>query len=593
MTKKKNYKEIIDILKEKYNHKSNLIDWIEIRLHLKIPKTYSYEKIISTLVKQSKEEEFSAKAYNYKSFSEIIEKSNIDDALLIFSKKELELFAKSLSQNQKLWKYNKDSLDKLRKTIVRNSNLKQFQNLFPKLIQEKKIYPVMQYYKSVIGPLGITRSKIKRKSMESDELVSFLSNYLTKETFPDVLKQTNFKKLINNNFDENLKPFALQQYLLTHVSLEGIAKIFNALIENEVIKISEIERFWGYTVTPCGVILDKETDPNENLVHILLEKIPKKVLKKELENEGFQSGSLELRLYGKCVMGKPEEILANEFGKTDLRQIGQKLGLVRVSKISDIDELIKYVMLQLGFILPEKVTGVLEYIDNLENLKIELQNRPKSEQIGIMNRVYIITEKILKDLIYFYSALIWEDILNIGDRNEMIEHTNSHLKSELSIENDVSRLMFGQLLGLMKKMNNHVTNNQKFKKIHNTKLGRSQLFPKEEISILGVINDNRAKFTHDVDSSIISKNLLTPKQIIEDLLKFGKKLRDKKIYPIAFRILREVTNEYNISYHEILDEQGNQIKVFSNEFLDVGKSGFMINKTDNVAVKPIIVTKFW
>ncbi len=594
MENKQNYKELVDILKEKFNHKNTFIQLIKKNHNLKIPKTHSYEKILSTIIQKDKEYDFAMKTFHCNSLKEIVEKRNIHAAMDIFSKDDLILLATKLSQNQKLWKFDKSSLDNIRNSIVRYSTLLQFQKLFPQLISEQKIYPVMQYYKAVIGPLGITRSKVNRKSMESDELVSFLSKYITKETFKQFLEQTDFSNVLEKyKIDENLKPIALQQLFLTNKTSENIAQIFNILIEDEIIKISEIERYYNYTVTPCGIIIDKETKPIKNLITILIEKIPKNQLEEELKQEGLYSGPLEHRLYGKCVKSKPEEILSNEFGKTDLRKIGEKLGLVRVNKISDIKELIKYVLLQLGFSLPEKIIGISRYIQNLELYLSEIETKSKTEILAIMPNVYLDTEKILKDLIYFYSAIIWNDVLESEDKEDMIESANKRLKSESVIERDISRSSFGQLFAVLKKLNNYTESNPNIKKLLKNKLGRSQLIGTHEISELGIVTDNRAKFIHDVSSNPIPKMLLTPKEIINSLLKVTKKFIDKKIYPTSFRTLKEITNEYGIQYYEILDENNNEIQVFTDEYLETGKTGFMISKTKQVVVNPIIVIKFW
>ena len=324
-----------------------------------------------------------------------------------------------------------------------------------------------------------------------------------------------------------------------------------------------------------------------------MKKIPKENLKEELDQEGIQSGPLELRLYVKCAQTKPEDILLNEFGKTDLRLIGKKLGLVRVNKISDINELIKYVLIQLGFYLPEQVNGVSEYTKILETYKSALRNQPKSEHSLFITKTFVLLEKILKDLIYFYSLLFWKEITKIDDQRDIVESVNQKLKSEFSIEKDVTLLGLGQLIGLLKKMNKYCSENLQVKKKLKSELGRAIIFPSEYISSLAKLNDNRSKFTHDVDSEVLLKNELNPEEIIVESIRIIRKLVEKKIYPIAFRTIKEITNEYNVSYCEIIDEFGNQFPVFSEEMLEPGKTGFLISKTEKIAVNPVVVQKYW
>ena len=96
----------------------------------------------------------------------------------------------------------------------------------------------------------------------------------------------------------------------------------------------------------------------------------------------------------------------------------------------------------LGFYLPEEIKGISEYVRILETFKGQLQNQPKSEYSVVITKTYILTEKMLKDLIYFHSFLFWEDI---------------------SIDKDLAMLGLGQLIGLMKKMNQYFSENLKSK----------------------------------------------------------------------------------------------------------------------------------
>ena len=70
---------------------------------------------------------------------------------------------------------------------------------------------------------------------------------------------------------------------------------------------------------------------------------------------------------------------------------------------------------------------------------------------------------MLKDLIYFHSFLFWEDITIIEDLRDRMESVNEKLKSDFSIDKDLAMLGLGQLIGLMKKMNQYFSENLKSK----------------------------------------------------------------------------------------------------------------------------------
>ncbi|TBR12261.1 MAG: hypothetical protein EPO62_00410 [Candidatus Nitrosotenuis sp.] len=588
----KNFDELTLIVKARMDSKNDLINWLKRNLELRIPKNTSYDKIFSILKEKDKEHDFSMKFSHCNTFDEIIDKNEINDALHIFSKDELILFANQLSHNQKKWKYDKSTYLSIIKSILKNTKKQDFRNLFPKLILEKKISPVIQYYKSVIGPLGITRAKEDRKSITADELVSLLSDYITDDTFDLFLKNViDVNVDLLKNLNEKLMLFAVQQILLTNYTMSEISTIFNKLVGDKIIKINEVKRYWGYTITPCGLIVDTESDPIQNLVNVLMNKIPNNELDEELIKGGFASGPLSDRVYGLCVNEKPEQILDREFGKSDLKQLARSLGLANVDEISDKNALSQYVMLKLGFTLPQTPWGILNYCIDLERYKTELNNST-GDEIGIITKVYVIIEKMLKDLIYFYSFIVVTDLFMKNYVEIIDEKINERIREKLSLDADVSRLTLGKLLNLLKKLNSIAEHDDAIKKFFETKLYRKTLFPHDELTELGTIIDNRARFTHDYDSSKNPSKLLSPLQIIESSVRIMKKLYDEKIYPVSFNVLRAISNQYNVNYYEVILEDGNQITVVT-DHLDIDKSWLMINFTDKIAIKPIIVERFW
>ncbi len=588
----KNLDELTLIVKARIDSKNDLINWLKRNLELRIPKNSSYDKIFTIVKEKGKEKDFSKKLFHCETFNEVIQKDEIDGALHIFQKDDLVYLANQLSHNQKKWKYNKSTYQIIIDSIVKNTTKQDFVNLFPKLILENRIFSVMQYYKAVIGPLGITQAKESRKATESDELVSLLSEYVTGDSYELFLKYAEIPRNDLNNLANRLQPIAVQQLLLSNYTIQEISTIFNRLINDKVIKIDAVRRYWEYTVTPCGLIIDIESDPIQNLVNILLKKIPNEELDKELIKDGYASGPLYDRVYGLCLIEKPEQILDREFGKTDLKLLSKSLGLVNFDDISDKNALIQYVMLKLGFTLPQKPRGISHYLTELEQYRLALNNS-KWDVTGIVTKVYVIIEKMLKDLIYFYSFIVLTELVGKKFIDEEPEKINQKIKELFSLDADISRQTLGKLLSLLRKLNSLAEQNNSFKKFLETYLDKRELFPPNELADIGTIIDNRARFTHDHDSSKNPSKLLSPIQIIESIFRIMNQFYSKKIYPVSFNVLREISNQYNITYYEVLLEDGNQLTVVTDVYLENDKSWLMINLTDKIAIKPIIVKRFW
>lgn len=589
----RSFEELTSIVKNRFDSKSSLVSWIKKNLNIKITQNTSYDNIFSTVIKKQKEKDFSAKLFHCQTFNEIIEKSEINDALYIFSKDELILFANQTSHNQKKWKYDKSTNQSIIKSIVRNTAKQDFKNLFPKLMLEKQLFTVVQYYKSVVGPLGITRAKENRKAMAADELASLLSEYITNDTYEEFVKYVKIQDDDIKNISDQLRPLAVQQLLLSNYSIQEIISIFNKLIDEKVIKIENVRKYWNCTITPCGLIIDIEAEPIQNLVDILIKKIPNDDLEKELARKGYSSGTLSDRVYALCMEEKPEQILDREFGKSDLKQLAKNLGLVNVAEIDDKSSLIQYVMLKLGFTLPQKPRGISNYLEELEQFGKALRNT-NSDETGIITKVYVIIEKVLKDLIYFYSFILVTDLLRKKDVEEIGDEINKKIKEKFSLETNVSRLMLGKLLNLLKKLNDASEEDNLFKNFIKEKLQREELIPHIYLDEIGTIIDNRARFTHDHDASKKPSKLLSSSQIIESAIRIMKRFVEDKIYPTSINVIKEISDQYNNNYYEVLLENGNTLVVVTDNYgLEIGKPWFMINFTDKIAVKPIIVERFW
>lgn len=589
----RNFSEVIEVLRD-YTNKEELINWLKKKMDLRLPKQSTYENILTTIQNSDKEKEFCTKSFRCSSFNQVIEKYDMVNAMDGFSKNQLILIADELSNNKKKWKYDKKTIRGITGPMLGNVIKEDFQRAFPKLILEHKIPRLVQHHKWITGPLGITKAKIERRDSDADDLIELLSDHITKKTFPYLRQLAAFlPREIQLDITDELFLSKLNQLIISYGEDKQILQILNQLIEKGIIIILKEKKYWNFVATPCGIFAESLYDQVEMLTDIQLENIPNDDLDNELKREGFRSGPLRERLYGKCIKTPPDSILDKQFGISHLKRIGRKFGLVNLNKISNKDELIRYLLIRIGFTLPLKIEGVVDYISILKSYKTQVEKAMKDDVIaGIMNNVYVASEKILKDLIYFHISCFWPEINEQDDRDGMIVLARKKI-IEAFDERDFTGPSFGQLVYVMKKMNKFVSENNKNKRTVRKLFGRTHFFTPKVVERLIIINKNRAQFTHDSKPSQQIEILLRPMAIIDELINIAEKFHIKKIYPIAFRVTREITNEYNISYSEAVDEDKQTWIIQIKDGLEPGEIGMMYAKTEGIAIEPPLIIKFW
>lgn len=585
------YDEIIRIVKIKINSRSKLIEWVNKKLKLKILKATSYYNILEKIVNSDNETKFSKRMFDLSSFDEIIEKNLIFECLSIFSKETTVTIAEKLSQNKKKWKFTKTNLGDLTTTLVSHTHLKDYERLFPELIQKETIPKLIQYRRVVVGPLGITRSIADRSGSDAYDLAELLSTYLTDETV--IYFRNNARFLYSDILnDKNYSVDEIQQLILTYATDEDIKNLFTVLIENQFIKINGEEYSSIGIITPQGIITNNSDDPIKDLVSLVLEKTNRNALDIHLKEEGHSSGPLENRLYAKCLMTPLEDILNHEFGMNDLREIGKQLGLIRLDYVTQKDQLIRYLLLALGFTISTEISGISTYLKLLEDYKNKFESETDSEQLrGLMMNVYIQSEKILKDLIYFHISVIWSNEQESEDSVGKLSIARKIMRKKLGEKRDFSKPSFGQLVYLMKKMNSYVSDNEDKHKLIKNELGRDYVFPLETLEGLVKIAESRSQYSHDSENQ--KADSLSSMDIIKKLLSISRILKSEKIYPITFRVTQDITNQYGVTYLESIDEDGIHWTIKTKEMLDPGTLGMMYSKTDKIAVFPFLVTKYW
>jgi len=66
-----------------------------------------------------------------------------------------------------------------------------------------------------------------------------------------------------------------------------------------------------------------------------------------------------------------------------------------------------------------------------------------------------------------------------------------------------------------------------------------------------------------------------------------------KTYPDLIRVKQAVTTEYGVRYYTIINEEGAELKLKTNRWIDPEDVWFMISKNERFPIDPILLKKFW
>jgi hypothetical protein len=580
------------------NGKNGLIELLSRDFQLIIPKNYSYSRIIEKITKEGKEKDFCKRLFNSENFEEVLLKSEIASGLNLLYYDELILIADELSNNKKKWSYKKSSKMEMINSIIYNANKQQIDQCLEKLILRKKISPIHQAGEYIIGPLGVTHSQDPKSWLSDDWIIGFLMNNIDYNIYMEFV--TNFK--LNYLFDKNdpLYQAKSTQTILSYIDNESLIRYLNKLMDDEKIQIKSVEKHWNYIVTPYGIFKkNTEEEEVEALAKLLMNEFSESELGSELSRLGYDKGSCSIRVLELCVKENPNKILDEFFGFPGLKKIARILGIDIIDKFIEKSEAINLILLKLGFEIPPSLIGIKIYQELLEiyKKKLDYTEIQHEEKVGIMTNTYVETERILKDIIYFNIFYLWNNKIN-NYTPEIEDYRGNYKKSalkeilrdELKIKKDIEVLTFGDLINLLKKMNNYINSDGKIKMNLTDNMKKSEIMPDDKLQILEQISKYRSYFTHDKKINIDIKKC---KAIIIKLSNLSYDLEKTNIYPNLIRISKEVENEYGVTYLEAVDEWNRNWILKSNDWIETGPAYFMFSETNPIAINPIIIEKVW
>ena len=526
---------------------------------------------------------------------------------------ELVFIADELSQDRKKWSYDKRSKNSVIRAIASNVKEEELTRVlvesWGKRMPSGDTFPeALQFQKIVFGPLGFLKSVVNRSRYDAEAVADIFTKYVrgnnpleklvrgSRDKIPkEVLESIIDKEGISNKS-------ALIQLVLTYLSDKEICDLVNELLAEEKIKIDisglyeDIEHPW--IITSHGLALIPEDEPINNLVNLVRKHYGEENLRPELR---AYSGDFPTKLLEYCIMESPEAILRRLFGLPALRRIAKELGFVS-DKIESTNEVVALILLGLGFEVPPTLTGATTYLNSIQKCKRDLsESRDVGVRSGVMSRVFVEMERVLRDLAYFYIAFLWnEQLENLESdiEREMAELTSKQVKmkaldffirKKFRIKKPFERLGFGDFIGLIRTVNKVAQKSRSLKSKMTRSFGRTCILENKDIKVLENISPYRSSFTHTKDYPGDEKCDEIGK-LIENLI---KEIRSRKIYPTVMRISREVSDEYGKSYAECIDENGDRWLVYSDEYLDTSRPYFVHSKTPNIAVNPVVVEKIF
>ena len=418
-----------------------------------------------------------------------------------------------------------------------------------------------------------------------------ISGYLTQQLRRSI-------KRINIETDENVRYMMVVQLIETYLDDDMLIGIINSLIAKGHIKPPKVsglyERFpysfSNWIITPYGVfkISDWFRNPIKKLADLLQKKVRPKYLEPELEH---YHGEYSLRVLEYCLRENPEKIL-KKLGAFNLREIAEELGISAAAKIKDEKQLIRLILLKLGFNLPPILYGLREFEKLINKCPLRLQ---KGEPISsLMSDIYGALKTILRDINYFYICFLWRIPTRYGKPDE-IERQLTEVVRKLKVsDKPFLRLTFGEHIKLLRTINKKMRKNKEMKNIFSEAFNRNNLVPQGIINLLDEISPSRSHlFAHkELEQINREPDQQICKQVIAKVKSICRILKEKKVYPLVIRITKQITNEYGVQYFEAIDEFNNQW-IVEYSWLDPSKPYFMYSRTNPVAINPIIIEKIF
>jgi len=575
--------EKIRALRLIFGHKQELIRFLSHDFGLRVSTTVPYNEILRKIVDNGIEQRFCQAVFHTDSFDEGVSVLKLRLGLGVLSWGELRDLADYLSDNEKKWKFQKSRNVDIIDAILHNCSKEKVDEAIYRLILDEKMEPVQQYQEWVIGPLGISQSIGKRGSLGSDSIIAFLSRHIDASLSEEILKARFMPQV---QLDLSLLKHKIIQLVLTHGKDEEILELFNDLLANKRLRIDGREDYWDFFATPAGIFERTYDEPIGKLADILISSVSEEDLRRELK---LGAGKLRVQIIGECLRKNPDAIVSKFFAMPDLRKVARKIGLVATDSILDNQELIEIMLLRLGFEVPRPPRGAISLLKTLESSLRTMETDDLQSTTGMVTTAYVQLERLLKDMIFFYTSVFWEDEIEYIEGTE-VETISDYLRSRFKIPKPVNRLTLGELVELLLRIENSDMD-RSIRSLINEKLGRASILSQMQKSRLRSLSARRKNIAHHVSTAATKEDC---KYILTEMKELLTDLEETQAYPRLILIMSEATNEYGISSMKAVDEHGFPWTIKSEKYeLGPAQQCLLLSETVGIAIDPVIVKRFW
>lgn len=563
--------------------KKAFVEFMERNASIVLPTSYSFKVIL----------ERSRAQIGDKKLLEILSLENEQEALSKIDR--IPLFVNLGWENlRKLAGIIKAPIDErmnrgdLTRAILISCKLKRLMSVFENLASKDFIVRV-DYDGRVIGPLGVTFLK-PRQYIESSIALVRLFKGMNRHLLSKILDRVGLRQP---------SPAEATQMVLAEPGADKVLQIMTNMILSQVLKVTEIEEAIPFNIRAdqrYGIHYISET-AIEELSSLLSSEFSEQDLKLHLD-PGY--GSFNEKVLAYCIQNNPFDIIGTLMGEPQLRRcLVNRFGIEKSVQPRKKQELINLILFHMGFFIPTSPSGLNTYVNIINGLRRTLRQTKRPETIvGSVASAFVETEKILKDIIFFYGAHIAHDEYDSRQKRERdIENIEKEILKrcygkEAHIRS-IDKASFGQLIEILRLMEKNVKETpQLAHKLHGFFGRKTILDPKGRvIHTLDRISPYRKFYVHDVSKQDLPE--LKHAVFIIDLM--NRLVNDLKgIYPTPIFGARIVTDNFGTSYLIAKDEQGREYRVYMSEYLseEVLQHQYLMKSSESlIVINPLLVFK--
>lgn len=591
---------LLQMVDNMFRSRDALILFLDKKMSLRLPKNMKKKEVVKHILGKGREHVFCQTVFEdyfglevkIGTLQQAFDFYKIVFLFNFFSVKELSQIAEELSKHQTSWKFTKRNRRLLVQAILTNATCEEVENCVQQKIKDKEI-PRIQFSKFgwVLGPLGLLELTDQNKSTVTEDLLKFLLAHVDYPSpFLELRKKLGDKVELEVNKHDPLLKEKICQLLLVRSSYEEILRLFNELVEDDIVKIQSIERYWNFIATPFGVF-ERAYNGEKNLAKLILTTSKEDELRPVLNG----NGTIEDLVQQKCIVESPSRVLTDFFGsKHYLVKLAKQIGLVGLRRVEDDEMLVQSMLLKLGFDVPHRLESIATLSSELDRLTREVKSGVPLVE-GKWNAVFNSLEKTLTDLILFYGNVLHEGKLNELEEEKREVEIKSWLGKTFKLKKQFDYLTLGELCAVLRSMNRFSQDNKRARGIMTKTFERVALVDELCLQELDFVTSCRTELTGIHHKH--TKRKCEPGEVLTRLNSLLKQWISgvglSRIYPQAIRLKEQVTNEFGVRYDTVLNEEGNLIKLRTNAMITSEDTWFMIARNDKFPIDPVLVKKYW